>query len=179
MAARKALVRAVALGLILAAGALPRVVSGVAPVPAGAGAPAADVSAPVYYEHLMPVFVTKEGAAAVVFHDPDDDGVGYKFRYESADGAKKFSGAGRVVERRKPGVNAGYDETLLDIKAGPIAVRWSKGGRDLGWIYYAPEAVRVFMANARYFEDQLRALGPGNRNRLETRALDLKRFMWR
>ena len=70
-----------------------------------------DVSAPVSYQDLMLVLVTKDGAAAVVFESPSADGseVEYSFRFESADGKKKSSGTGKLFERRQGGPNGNYD----------------------------------------------------------------------
>ncbi len=140
-----------------------------------AEAPKPKVSAPVAYKDLMLVFVSRDGAAAVVFGDRADEGKGvkYKYRYESADGKNSKVGEGLVVElRRLDGM--GYDETLLDIKAGPITITWSAGNMDRGWIYYVPETVMVHIAHADHFENNVRILGP---NKIEIKALDLKRFM--
>jgi hypothetical protein len=157
--------------------AIPLAVAGAttAPVPPEADQPRRDVSAPVIYEDLMLVLVTKEGAAAVVFHDPaaDGNGVSYKFRYQSADGKTHKTGSGMVVERKLDD-GSGYDETLLDIKAGPIALHWSRGNPVRGWIYYSPEVMQVHMAHADSFEVQVKMFGL---QRLEIEALDLKRFM--
>ena len=146
------------------------------PAPPAAPPPRPDVTAPVAYKDLMLVLVTKDGAAAIVFHDPVEDGAGvsYKFRYESADGKTTKSGDGKVLERRLDGGKGAYDETLLDIKAGPIALRWSKCNLDHGWIYYIPEVMQVHMANAKNFEDYVENFGP---HRIERKALDLKRYM--
>lgn len=142
--------------------------------PAPRVAPVQDVSAPVVYTDLMLVLVTKEGAAAVVFSDPLENGVSYKFRYESADGKTKLSGEGKVLERRLDGGRGGYDETLLVIKAGAISLRWSKGGKERGWIYYPPETVQVQLAHAKDFEDHVRWHGA---DATEFKALDLRRYL--
>lgn len=133
------------------------------------------ISAPVAYKDLMLVLVTTDGAAAVVFRDVVEGGKGvaYKFRYESADGKTTRAGEGKVLERRLPG-GAGYDVTSLDIKAGPMTLRWSAGGPERGWIYYIPEAMAVHLADAGHFEDNVRMIGP---QRVEHKALDLKRFL--
>ncbi len=143
--------------------------------PPAAPAPEPDVGAPVAYKDLMLVLVTKDGAAAVIFRDPVEDGVSYKFRYESADGKTKSVGDGKVLERRLNGGEGGFDETLLDIKAGPISLRWSKGNQDRGWIYYAPEVLQVHLAHADEFEDH-NAVKFLADDRLY-KALDLKRYM--
>src|SRR5688572_3808237 len=143
-----------------------------APVPSGA-TPPPDLAAPLAYKDLMIVLVAKDGAAAVVFHDPQGAGVSYRFRYESADGKVVKTGEGKVLEKRLNGGAGGYDETLLDIKAGPIAVRWSAGGPQRGWIYYSPETIQVHLAHAKNFEDNIPIFGD---SRIEEK-LDLKRFL--
>lgn len=187
MFAQKLKVLPVALGLVaaavFAAGGLPAAVPTLVPTAVPTAAvlapappkPPPRVSAPVTYQDLMVVLVTKEGAAAVVFHDPVEEGAGvsYTFRYESADGKTKKAGDGKVVERKLP--EGGYDQTLLYIKAGPIAVEWSRGGKERGWIYYAPELVRAHLANARDFDPRSEVVPPGNS--AVRQALDLKRFM--
>jgi RNA polymerase sigma factor (sigma-70 family) len=144
------------------------------PAPPAEPPPLPTVSAPVAYKDLMLVLVNKDGAAAVVVTDVMKDGVGvsYKFRYESADGKTKKAGTGVVLERRLD--EGGYDESLLAIKAGPIALVWSRGSTERGWIYYAPEVLQVHVANADCFADSVTVDLKGQ---TERKALDLKRFM--
>ena len=146
-----------------------------APLPRGPGPdPAPDVTAPVGYKDLMLVLVTRDGAAAVVFEGVAADGnqVEYRFRYESADGKKKLSGTGKLFERQLG--QGGYDPAGLSIAAGPISVKWSRGGADRGWIYYAPEVVTVHLAHADNFAARVRRLG---QQVFEDKELDLRRFM--
>jgi hypothetical protein len=101
---------------------------------------------------------------AVVFTNKLEKGIGYKFRYESADGKTKETGAGKLFEKYKrlPGKDPGEvvdDGGELWFKAGPFEVEWSVGGEGRGWIYYSPEKVRVHIAHAKHFD-----------------KLDLKRF---
>ena len=145
-----------------------------APLPRG-GTPAPDVSAPVAYKDLMFVLVTKDGAAAVIFDDVAVDGnqVEYSFRYESADGKKKLTGTGKLFERRLGA--GGYDPDGLFIAAGPVVIKWSRGGPDRGWIYYAPEVVTVHLAHADSFKGKVEQLAPGIDAGMK--ELDLRRFM--
>lgn len=144
-----------------------------APVPPGAAPPR--LSAPVTYRDLMLVLVNKDGAAAVVFSDPDEKGtaVSYSFRYESADGQTTKAGKGKLFERRLP--VGGYDPDGLSLNAGAITLEWSMGGPERGWIYYLPEALAVHIANARDFEDRFELIPGGQKQ--EYKKLDLKRFM--
>ena len=82
-----------------------------------------------------------------------------------------MAGEGKVEERRLDA--GGYDETLRDIKAGPVALKWSRGGPDRGWVYYAPEVVQVHLAHADNFEGGVRKFGDS----AVDEPLDLKRFM--
>ena len=135
-----------------------------------------ELSAPVVYQDLMLILTTPKGAAAVVFTDTFEEeidgethyGVGYRFRYESADGKEKLSGKGKVFERY---IDGQYNEGELSIVAGPIELVWSRGSTKMGWIYYSPEKVRVQIAHAQYFER--REIRPGRVGK----KLDLKRFM--
>jgi len=128
-----------------------------------------DISAPVVYEDLMLVLANGDGAAAVVFTNPTERGVSYRFRYESRDGMKNTSGAGAVFEERENGRYAGGQ---LFIKAGPFRLGWSDGGAARGWIYYNPEKLKVHIAHAKDFENSDEA-----RIGVPSKKLDLKRFM--
>jgi hypothetical protein len=149
--------------------------STVTAAPIRGGTPDPDVTAPVAYKDLMLVLVTKDGAAAVIFDSVAEDGnqVEYSFRYESADGKKKLTGTGKLFERRPGG--GGYDPEGLSIKAGSVTLKWSRGGADRGWIYYAPEVVTVHLAHADNFKAKVEKIGPGAD--AETKELDLRRFM--
>jgi hypothetical protein len=163
--------------MVVAAALSGPAVGGAAPIPRGPGPdPAPDVSAPVAYRDLMLVLVSKDGAAAIIFDDVAADGnaIEYSFRYESADGKKKLSGTGKLFERRLGGAG-GYDPAGVSIAAGPVAVKWSRGGTDRGWIYYAPEVVTVHLANADNFKGRVHKQGPGLESKVE--ELDLRRFM--
>src|SRR5262245_17288526 len=163
---------------LLVAAALAAVPVGrAAPLPRGT-APEPDVAAPVLYQDLMLVLVTKDGAAAVIFDGANERGdqVGYSFRYESADGKKKLSGTGKLFERQQgPGVS--FDPEGLYVVAGPVKIKWSLCGRDRGWIYYAPEVVTVHLAHADAFKGRVHQAGTAFE--AKTEALDLRRFMKR
>src|SRR5262245_56811315 len=104
-----------------------------------------DISAPVVYEDLMLVLASGDGAAAVVFTNPTERGVSYRFRYESRDGMKNTSGAGAVFEERENGRYAGGQ---LFIKAGPFRLGWWVGGAARGWIYSNREKLKVHLTHA-------------------------------
>ena len=162
------------MGPVLRPVALAAVLLGSAAVgqpPVGVGPPKGSepgrLSAPVVYKDLMLVFASGDGVAAVVFTDKLEKGVAYKFRYESKDG-KNEAGAGKLFETfgdppppgkepvRRPVLDGGGERWF---KAGPFKVEWSRGSEGQGWIYYAPEQVRVHIAHAKDFD-----------------KLDLKRF---
>src|SRR5262245_12348708 len=128
-----------------------------------------DISAPVVYEDLMLVLASGDGAAAVVFTNPTERGVSYRFRYESRDGMKNTTGAGAVFEERENGRYAGG---RLFIQAGPFRLGWSDGGAARGWVYYDPEKLKVQIAHAKDFDDRDQARFGGR-----PKKLDLKRFM--
>ncbi|HJZ57021.1 MAG TPA: RNA polymerase sigma factor [Gemmataceae bacterium] len=130
------------------------------------------VAAPVAYKDLMLVLVNKDGAAAVIFHDPEKRSVSYKFRYESADGKTTLSGGGKVFERYTD--DGKYDGGDLHIEAGPIKIEWSVGDLNRGWIYYHPEKLSVQIAHARDFDDRVETIGD---QKTDYPRLDLKRYM--
>lgn len=153
---------------------------GQAPVPAGDEYPAG-----ITYKDLMLVLVTEDGAAAVVFPanaEEADGSLNYSFRYESRDGKVKKSGKGQVAERHKPGtdpeVERNADGTIAGepyIAAGPIRLQWSAGTADSGFVYYAPERVKVHIAHAKFFQAST-SFDPFAGG-IEEKALDLRRFM--
>jgi len=117
------------------------------------------VSAPLVYEKLMLVLATADGVTAIVFTDKVENGVGYKFRYESADGKKRETGTAKLFEKYKrlPGRKAGEVEVVDDggelwFKGGSYEVEWSLGPEGRGWIYYYPEKVRVQIATSDEFD---------------------------
>lgn len=143
-----------------------------APGPAGA-ASAPAVTAPVAYQDLMLVLVTKDGAAAVIFNKRNANGseVEYSFRYESTDGNKKHDGIGKLFEAGR-----GVSEVSADglfIVAGPVRIEWSRGGAHRGFIYYSPEVVTVHLAHADNFKGVKNFQG----EMIEIKKLDLRRFM--
>ncbi|MBX9584559.1 MAG: sigma-70 family RNA polymerase sigma factor [Gemmataceae bacterium] len=149
-------------------------------VPVAKAEPPEQLSAPVVYKDLMLVLVTKDGAAAVVFGEADGDVIPYKYRYESADGRTTKAGDAKLfdrfvpLEQRPDGSSRGYRDWSGPIKAGPIELDWSMGGRASGWIYYRPEEVTVHPAHAKNFEAGTERSG---RDTLVHSKLDLKRFM--
>jgi beta-lactamase regulating signal transducer with metallopeptidase domain len=130
-----------------------------------------DISAPVVYRDLMLVLANNEGAAAVVFTEPTERGIGYRFRYESRDGKKVLGGTGALTEAYK---GEEYVGGKLFIEAGPVRVGWSYGDERQGWIYYNPESLKVQLAHARDFEDRMEGIF-GERNVVP--KLNLKSFM--
>ncbi len=85
-----------------------------------------------------------------------------------------MSGTGKLFERRL-GRAGEYDPAGLSIAAGPVTVKWSRGGPDRGWIYYAPEVVTVHLAHADNFKGRVHKIGPGVDAGIK--ELDLRRFM--
>jgi hypothetical protein len=131
------------------------------------------ISAPIVYEDLMLVLGNAEGAAAVIFTERIGRGKGYRFRYESKDGKKSFSGTGTVFEKYTDG-RADDAGSQLFIQAGPLQVMWSDGSATRGWIYYSPETITVQIASANDFDDRVEiVLG----KRRAFKKLDLRRFM--
>jgi hypothetical protein len=148
------------------------------PLARGQGSdPASGLSAPIAYEDLMLVLVSKEGAAAVIFDEVNNDGnaIQYNFRYESADGKKKLSGTGKLFERRLDD-DRGYDPEGLSITSGPVSIKWSRGSRYRGWIYYAPEVVTVHLAHAENFKSHEQKIGFDGET-IMVKELDLRRFL--
>ena len=101
----------------------------------------------------MLVLSGERGVAAVAFTKAIEEGarngVAYRYRFQPADGGKELTGEGEVfeVDRRNP--NANPPEILAwrtVIKAGPIELVWSRGDAKKGWVYYAPEKLRVQIA---------------------------------
>lgn len=132
---------------------------------------AGTITAPVTYKDVMLVLVTKTGAAAVVFTKETEEGVEYKFRYESADGKTQKMGTGKVSEKDAPA----EDKSNIFIEAGPIPLRWSYADKGKGWVYYDPSVLRVHLARAADYEDREELTpfdGPST-----VKKLDLKRFM--
>ncbi|HEX3147387.1 MAG TPA: hypothetical protein VHR66_04845 [Gemmataceae bacterium] len=120
--------------------------------------PARQTSAAVQYNTVL-IIATADGVAAYSFTDRVDKGTEYKFRFRPSDGGKEQTGAGKVFERYKAiqGANANdvtyvYDGGDLDLKAGPIEIRWSRGGVDSGWIYFDPDKVQTHTAKAALFD---------------------------
>lgn len=118
----------------------------------------APIAAPVTYEDVMLVIVSKQGVAAVRFGEEIKDGVKYKFRFLPTAG-KEQQGDGAVFEKYEhvPGKEAGeftvVDKgSVLEIVAGPERLIWSLGDEGKGWIYYFPESHSVTIAQPDDFE---------------------------
>jgi hypothetical protein len=129
------------------------------------------ISAPVAYKGLMLIAVSADGVAAIVFDDPIDRGRKYRFRFLPKDGTKEIEGSGEIFERYTDGH---YDGGKLTIRAGRIAIGWSAGGDDSGWIYYEPEKIRLQIACAKRFKD---STGAENFRNDDVKKIDLKRFL--
>jgi hypothetical protein len=131
-----------------------------------------DVSAPITYKTTMLVLVNDDGAAAVRFRATTDGAAAYDFRHEDKKGNVTTENNKPLIEVRDATGRMGGE---LSIKAGSMTVKWSKGGDDVGWVYYKPEEISVFIANAEYFSDRP-PIAPGGEIP-SIPKLDLKRFM--
>jgi len=141
------------------------------------------LSAPVYYKKQTLVIVTRSGVAAIDFADTFSDGhdspentsddapngVVYRYRYLPATGGREESGEGTVVERYTQGPDGQWSGSgQVNVRAGDIAIEWSRGGKDRGWVYYTPEETAVMIVNGQKKE----YVGRDN----IIRNLDLRRF---
>lgn len=148
-------------------------------------APADEIPAPITYKDLMLVLVTAEGAAAIVFPagvEEKDGSVHYSYRYESRDGTVRKSGKSQVSEKRKPGtdreVERNPDGSIAGVQylgAGAISLQWSAGSAESGYVYYAPERIKVHIAHAQHFEDSTVPAPFGADGKIK--ALDLRRYL--
>jgi hypothetical protein len=119
------------------------------------------VSVPVHYSDQAVVISTKDGVAIVRFTDAAPDGRKYVYRFlPSAEPAKQERGEGKVFEKydRKPArpPKEGFEVTdaggQLKVVAGKIALEWSIGSENSGWLYFMPEDERVQLVHAEEFE---------------------------
>lgn len=129
------------------------------------------ISACIHYKDVMLIAVTSEGVAAIVFDEPVERVVKYRFRFLKKGSASEILGEGSVFERY---VNGQYAGGKLTIRAGAIRIGWSAGGDDHGWVYYKPEATRLQIASAERFEDKDCNIGDQT---IRYQKLDLKRFL--
>jgi hypothetical protein len=83
-------------------------------------------------------------------------GVPYHFTLVSPEG-ETTEGDGEVYETY---TNDKYDEgaSQLDLEAGPLQITWSRGGDDLGWIYYDPPRKLIWCVDKPYAEQLVRAI---------------------
>jgi hypothetical protein len=75
-------------------------------------------------------------------------GVSYHFTLVSPEGETK-EGDGEVYETY---TNDKYDNDAgrLELEAGPLRITWSRGGDDLGWIYYDPARSLIWCVDKPY-----------------------------
>lgn len=141
------------------------------------------LSAPVYYKKQTLVIVTRAGVAAIDFADTFSDGhdspentsdeapngVVYRYRYLPSTGGREESGEGTVVERYTQGPDGQWSGSgQVNVRAGDVAIEWSRGGKDRGWVYYTPEETAVMIVNSHYDSNT----GRGD----AVEKLDLRRF---
>jgi hypothetical protein len=133
-------------------------------------------SIPVTYNNTMFVVSTKDGSAAIMFDKPLATGITYRYRFLPAHGGKEQAGQAEVFEKCKTTSRfllfsiVEDDGSLTLIKAGPIALGWSRGGPGNGWIYYNPKQVRVESADPKDFTKvDLRGPEKGPRQGLRSR----------
>lgn len=162
-------------GLIVVASAL---VSGIGHISVDNAVVAADprkqrepISAPVFYKDTMVVAVSEKGVAAIVFEQPHENGVKYRYRFLAKGAKEEVTGGGRVYELYTDGK---YDGGELTIKAGEVDVVWSRGGLDRGWLYYEPETLRLQIANADRFENTYQDV---EKQVIDRPQVDLRRFL--
>jgi|SRR6267142_1761408 len=106
----------------------------------------------------MLILVADDGVAAVVFRGIGDGSASYDYRFETKGGARTEAGTRALSERRDAGGKLAGE---LYIKAGPIAIGWSRADAGRGWLYYTPEKVEVHLADARDFADRVEPAGEG------------------
>ncbi len=133
-------------------------------------------SIPVTYNNTMFVVSTKDGTAAVMFDKPLAAGITYRYRFLPAHGGKEQAGQAEVFEKYKTTSRflifsiVEDDGSLTLIKAGPIALGWSRGGPGNGWIYYNPKQAQVGSADPKDFTKiDLRSPENGPRQGLRSR----------
>jgi hypothetical protein len=134
---------------ILAA-ALPFLVAAGAPSTQPANTqPAYDptLATPVYYEGQAIVVSTDAGTSIIRFNSTDDGngkkGAHYHFRFLPVRGAEQ-RGEGEVYEHGR--------DSVTRIVAGKIAISWSFGYDDHGFIYFVPEDTTVRCLTVSDFE---------------------------
>lgn len=162
-------------GLVLVASAL---VSGVGLMAVGSAVGGGEarksrepISAPVFYKDTMVIAVSEKGVAAIVFEQPHENGVKYRYRFLAKGAKEEVTGGGRVYELYTDGK---YDGGELTIKAGEVGIVWSVGGLDRGWLYYEPEKLRLQVANANRFENTYQDV---EKQVIDQHQVDLTRFL--
>jgi len=136
-----------------------------------AGAPVEDnpswhppIAAPIHYETTVVILADKDGVACVKFRCPPtnkisasvtSDVVEYQYRYRTKDGAET-SGQGVLYENRVTIVDGDETGTVdtgehLKLIAGHFQLEWSQGDSKQGWLYYAPETLKLQFTAANTF----------------------------
>lgn len=109
-----------------------------------------NVAGPVEYNAGALVFTGPSGIATIWFDETfqrqisesiDHYGVSYRFSFTSHDGEQTETGEGMVYEKY---LDNKYNQGRLNIEAGPLQLKWSRGGEDLGWVYYDPSQTLVW-----------------------------------
>ncbi len=122
------------------------------------------VASPTVYTNSTLIVRNAEGTARVTFgaaYEKQESatekryGVPYHAVYVSADGQSKTETDDDVYERY---TNEAYDRGKLEIAAGPIRLEWSRGGSNLGWVYYAVGDTQVWNVDNSAADVLLRSL---------------------
>jgi len=114
------------------------------------------IAAPIHYETTAVILADKDGVACVTFRCPPaeksdvsatSDVVEYQYRYRAKHGAET-SGHGVLYENRINVVDGEESGTVdvgahLKLVAGHFQLEWSQGDTKQGWLYYAPENLRL------------------------------------
>lgn len=114
------------------------------------------IAAPVHYGTTAVILADKEGVASVTFRCPSadksdvpatSDVVEYQYRYRSKHGVET-SGNGVLYENRVTIVDGDKSGSVdigghLKLVAGHFQLEWSQGDAKQGWLYYAPESLRL------------------------------------
>ena len=117
--------------------------------------PATRTAGPVLYGNSVLVVRDRNGIATFEFGTAFERakganqtlfGVPYDFTFVSPEGETQ-EGDGEVYETYTDGK---YDRGLLDFKAGPLQIHWSRGGDELGWIYYDPARNPIWCVDQPY-----------------------------
>lgn len=108
-----------------------------------------EVAGPIRYDNCTLVVRDASGVATFLFDKAFEQkrdggevrfGIGYEYSYISHDGLITKSGHDEVYERY---LKDKYEQGRLYLQAGPIHFPWSRGGSEIGWMYYDPTWIQV------------------------------------